>query len=263
MKVRLVLLLLIVFAAGVVFGIWLNWKHQIGGRQIVFQLQNYNSANLEVVDGDSVSLETPAGNSTGLQMGFVGGLSPCSTWKDGATCIIGKNPANRPYFFTCSGSGYSCSDPALQQSSTTPIGFSDTVKMDIFGDQFAPQQKKQPPPVTTDHAAASSVIAIPACNTSVTPNITEVLDRNNNPLNPIPATSNESVFWTSSVPFSIDTSKFPSNFCTNGNPSGSNLIEAECDIAQYKGSITLTYTVQSQTSPNACPALTTAQLKVN
>jgi hypothetical protein len=262
---KTILLLIFVFIAGVFFGIWLNWKHKTGPRQIVYQVQDYQRANVEVFPGDTISLVNPGGESTGLQMNFVGDLTPCKGKQNhSATCVIDKGAAQGPYFFTCSGGGYSCPDPGMQQSPTGPLEdtYADAVETDLFGVQSAPQESQSKAPTATPQPAASAVTAVVACDT--TNNITEVLDLSGNPLNPIPATSGESVFWISTVPFSLDTSKFPANFCSNGNPSGTNLTQARCDIPQsYTGHVTLTYTVQSQTTPTACPALTTAQLKVN
>lgn len=261
---KTILLLLVAFVAGVFAGIWLDWKHKTGGREIVYQVQDYQRANVEVHPGDTIELvPPPGGNPSGLQMNFVGKLSPCVNQTNPAKCVIDQDAAQGPYFFTCSGGGYDCPDPGLQQSPTGPMeNYADVVKAD-FGVQSEPKEKKEKSPVTGVQPATTSVTAIVACDTTDTPNITELLDFNNKPFNPIPVSSLESVFWISTVPFTMDTSKFPAGFCTNGNPSGSNVTEARCDVKQNAGTETLTYTVQSQTTPTACPALTAAQLKVN
>ncbi|MGP8252062.1 MAG: hypothetical protein ACLQHF_08515 [Terracidiphilus sp.] len=260
MKTRLILLLLFVFIAGIFVGIWLNWRHKTGPRYIVYQVQNYPRANLQVFPGDKISLVKPDGNSGGLVMNFVG-YDPCADQAPSASCVIdtanGYAPPG-PYFFTCSGDGYSCPDPGVQQSPTVPLGntFAGAVETDLFGVQSTPPG---PPPVTGGHPATTSVTAYVSC--APRKNTTVLQDLNGNSLSTIPALQGETVYWISSKPFTLNTSSFPAGLCSNGDPGGSNLTEAQCDVAL--SSQTITYTVQAQTTPTACTALNTAQLKIN
>ena len=87
------MLLLCVFIVGVFFGIWMDWSaHNAGGRNLVFQVQDYPMANLLVRSGDWVTLvPPPGGNGEGLLMNFPGGpqYNPC---EGGASQSGGSKP---------------------------------------------------------------------------------------------------------------------------------------------------------------------------
>jgi hypothetical protein len=262
MKGRSILLLLVFFVAGVFIGIWLDWsgsRHVTGPREILYEVQNYPKANLEVHPGDKLTLVAPGGNSSGLQMNFIG-YSPCANGNNQSTCLIDPAANAGPYFFTCSSTpigGYSCPDPGIQQSPTVPepsgITFGDAVKTD-FSHLLSPAQAPAPSsPQRTiakgSHPATSAVTAYVSCQN----NTTVLQDLNGNSMSSITASKGQSIFWISSRDFTLDTSKFPAGMCANGNPPGTSVEEAQCDLG-LGDQQNVPYTVTAQTTP-ACSAL--------
>ncbi|MGO8756987.1 MAG: hypothetical protein ACLQG3_02570 [Terracidiphilus sp.] len=262
MKARSILLLLLfAFVAGVFSGIWMDWsvwKNKVGVQDIRYLVQNYASANLQVHAGDSITLLGPdGGNKAGLQMNFVG-YSPCVDQTPSGTCTIAADSTPGPYFFTCSsssGDGYSCPDPAIQQSPTGPIwkfSFARAVETDfahLVGGQHPSKENPEPAKTNSGPPAASAITAYVSCQGGNT----VLQDLNGNSETTITASTGQSVFWISSKPFSLTTSGFPAGLCSNGNPGGSNLQEAKCAVAL--GGQNLQYGVQAQTTPTSCTAL--------
>lgn len=259
MKSRSVVpLLLVVFIAGVFVGIWLDWsawKHKVATRDLVFEVQDYPMANLQVRGGDTIHLvPPPGGNAAGLTMNFTG-YSPCNGGALSANpCVVDGAASAGPYFFTCSSNaGYTCPDPGVQQSPTVPIAdlsYLRFVRTDF--DHFVgikadltPAPAPAPPPPGTQ-PAANALTAYVSCPSSGGPTLLQ--DPNGNTLTTITASKGKSVFWISAKGFSMDTSKFPANFCSNGNPAGGSTQEAQCVVNQSDGSAP--YTVQAQ----ACSA---------
>jgi hypothetical protein len=262
MRGRSILLLLVFFVAGVFVGIWLYWsgsRHITGPREISYQVQNYPKANLAVYPGDKLTLVAPDGNSSGLQMNFVG-YSPCKNGNNQSTCEVAQDANPGPYFFTCSSTplgGYSCPDPGIQQSPTIPVNptitYGGAVKV-AFTSLFAPAPATPtaPPPRTVEkgsHPATSAVTAYVSCQN----NTTVLQDLNGNSMTNITASKGQTIFWISSRDFVIDASKFPAGMCTNGVPPASGLEEAQCDVG-LSGLENVPYTVTAQTTP-ACSAL--------
>lgn len=259
---KTLLLLLFVFVAGVFVGIWLDWSASpAGGRNFVYQVQNYPSANLLVYGGDTITLEPPAGgNGSGLAMSFIGGYSPCvSGGTDPSTCTIDPQASPGPYFFNCSSpNGYSCPDPGIQQSPSGPLNnlsYGRALKMDfahLLGVGHPSQANPAPATTNAGHpassAASNSVMAYVSCVNGTT----ALNDPNGNPLTTISASSGDTVYWISPKDFTLNTSSFPAGLCSNGNPGSASTQEAKCTIALTKQ--TISYGVQAQTTPT-CNAL--------
>ena len=260
------LLFLCVFIAGVFVGIWLDWsawKKFIGVQHIVFQVQDYPLANVMVHSGDQISLVPPAGgDGTGLQMSFVGGYIPCTNGVNSNPCVIDAAASIGPYLFTCSSpKGYSCPEPGIQQGGSGPIsnlGYGGFVARDfanLFGiaPNLAPPTEPGPPMMPGSHPAASSVTAYVSCKDGTT----VLNDPNGNPLPNINVRVNQTVYWISAKPFTLDTSKFAPNLCSNGNPGSGSTQQAQCDVAQKTPSPSPSFTVQAQTTPACSPFTTT------
>jgi hypothetical protein len=253
------MLLLCVFIVGVFFGIWMDWsawKHKVGQRDLVFEVQDYPMANLQVHAGDRITLvPPPGGNGNGLLMNFVG-YSPCTSGLTPTNpCIVDAEAAAGPYLFTCnSGAGYTCPDPGVQQQPTSPLedlSYPGFVKRDfthLLGMRRAAVPKPGPSKMAGAHPATSGVTAYVSCQNGTT----VLQDPNGNSLTTITASRNETVFWISARPFSLDMSSAPAGLCSNGNPGSGNTQQAQCDIA-LSGQ-TVQYKVQAQTTP-ACSAL--------
>jgi len=139
-------------------------------------------------------------------------------------------------------------------------GYVDALRLDLFGIASEPTQVKEGTPIKGAHPATNSVTAYVSCSTGTPPDVTVLQNLNGDSLSTITALKGETVYWISSRPFSMVTTNFPAGLCSNGNPSGSDLTEAQCDVALSGQSIT--YTVQAQTTPT-CNPLTPAQLKIN
>ena len=226
MKMTGFLLLLCAFVAGVFFGIWMDWsvaKSALSGaRDLRYDVQPYLQANLEVHPGDSISLRGPAGGKvSGLQMSFVANPNPCVN-QNTSPCVIDPKAPVTAHFFNCTGSsGYSCTDPAIQQSPTgggsgldgySSYSYAKAVKVDfanLMG--MAPSPGVEPPPgkPIVDVVATNLTKAILSCDTNGT---TVLLNDQGKPIpSPMTPASGQSVFWIGNGPFT---------FCSNGNPNG-------------------------------------------
>jgi hypothetical protein len=256
---KTLLLLLFVFVAGVFLGIWMDWSASpAGGRNFVYQVQNYPMANLLVYGGDTITLVPPAGgDGSGLAMSFVGGYNPCVPGGDPSTCTIDPQASAGPYLVNCSSpKGYSCPDPGIQQSPTgsfTNFSYGRAVETDfahLVGGQHSSQANPEPAKTNVGHPATNAVTAYVSCVNGTT----ALNDPNGNSLTTITASSGETVYWISPKDFTLNTSSFPAGLCSNGNPGSSSTTEAQCTIA-LPGQ-TIQYGVQAQTTPscNALPA---------
>jgi len=250
--------LLCVFVAGVFVGIWMDWsawKHKVGGHDLVYEVQDYPIANLQVHGGDTIRLvPPPGGNGAGLEMNFVG-YSPCTSGMTANPCVIEPGAELGPYFFTCSSNaGYSCQDPGVQQSGTGPVQsttYAAFVKRDfahLFGIRPASPPNPGPPKTSGSHPATNALTAYVSCQNGAT----VLQDPNGNPMTTISAPKGETVFWISPKPFSLDMSSAPAGLCSNGNPGGSNNYQSQCDVALSGQNVS--YKVQAQTT-SACSAL--------
>ncbi len=249
------LLLLFVFVAGVFVGIWMDWSASLaGGRDIVYQVQNYPMANLLVYGGDKITLVPPAGgDGSGLAMSFVGGYNPCLPGVNPATCTIDPEGTPGPYLFNCSSpKGYSCTDPGIQQSPTGPgpirnFSYGRAVENDfahLVGGQHSSGANPAPAQTNVGHPANNAVMAYVSCVNGTT----ALNDPSGSPLTTITASSGETVYWISPKPFTLSTSSFPAGLCSNGNPGNGSTTEAQCDIALSGQNIQ--YGVQAQTTPS-------------
>jgi hypothetical protein len=258
---KTLLLLLFVFVAGVFLGIWMDWSASpAGGRNFVYQVQNYPMANLLVYGGDKITLVPPAGgDGSGLAMSFVGGYNPCVPGGDPSTCTIDPQASAGPYLFNCSSpKGYSCPDPGIQQSPTGPgpvtnFSYGRAVEKDfahLVGGQHSSGANPAPAQPNVAHPATSAITAYVSCVNGTT----ALNDPNGNSLTTITASSGQTVYWISPKPFTLNTSSFPAGLCSNGNPGNGNTTEAQCTIALPGQSVQ--YGVQAQTTPscNALPA---------
>ena len=259
-------LVLSAFAVGVFFGIWVDWstwRHKVGTRNLIYQVQDYQMANLQVAVGDSIFLmPPPGGDDSSLLMNFVGGpkYNPCQGSgahpKGVNPCVITANAPAGPYFFTCSSNqGYSCPDPGIQQTPGGPLenlSYFEFVKTDftsLIGLQSSSVSRPELQKRGSTHPAASAVTAYVSCSDQ---NSTVLQDLNGNSLQTIMAAKGQSVFWISPVPFSLDTSNFPPGLCSPSNPGDGSTQEAQCDVAQSPN--TVQYKIQAQTTPT-CSAL--------
>jgi len=268
----IVLLLICVFVAGVFFGIWADWrvmKKRYSHQNLIYQVQNYPTANLAVYPGDKITLVPPHGGSgDDLQMNFVGYNNPCEDTNPLNPCVIKQTAGIGPYFFTCSSVkyGYTCPDPGIQQTPTIPFQFGilKTELIDIVslaGVNLAPPAPV-PAPVAGGHTPPASTAATAYVSCDPGTNKTVLRDLNNNPFpsDTITANKNQTVFWISSQPFTL--SSTTAGLCSNSDfpPSGSTQ-ETQCDV-NLSGQ-TVSYVVQAQITPTACAATTDAQLKIN
>ncbi|HEX3985273.1 MAG TPA: hypothetical protein VHX13_01590 [Acidobacteriaceae bacterium] len=234
---------------------WSAWRQKLTGRELVYEVQNYPMANLQVHSGDRIRLvPPPGGNAAGLAFNFVG-YSPCAAGTNAATCLIDPQADSGPYLFTCTSSqGYSCPEPGVQQSPTGPINRTSYAKFvvtdfdHLLGIHPSPVAEPAPPTAPGAHPATNAVTAYVSCQN----NATVLQDPNGKPLTTITAPKGDSVFWISAKTFSLDTSTFPAGLCSNGNPGSGETQQAQCDIAM--SGKTIPYKVQAQTTP-ACGAL--------
>jgi hypothetical protein len=249
MKMRfVVLLVLCVFIAGVLFGVWLDkkeWRSKTGAQDIKYQVQTYAHANLAVYPGDKITLVRPDGDGTGLKINFIG-YSPCVDQTPSDTCVItNTNPG--PYFFTCSsstGDKYSCPDPGIQHSPTGPL---------------ENQSEKRGAAVV---AADSAVNAYVSCQQDPTTKkyMTVMQDLNGNAETTITAKQGQSVFWISSRQFTLDTHNFPAGLCSPNSPGSGPITEARCDVNMSGQNAQ--FVVQAE--PGTCgPSATPTYLKTN
>ena len=259
MKASILVSLVCVFIAGVIFGIWLDWrapKH----REFTYQLQEWPAANLEVHELDTVRLVGADWTMDGLKMNF-GGLSPCINQQPSNPCVIKPKVMNGPYPFGCDsgGNGKACSDPGIQPRSNPPLqatAFFKTLAQDlgIAGAQNAPAETGEPgsaqSPPPTPPPPPDPVMAYVGCLDGKT----ELHDQKLEPLTSFTAQVNQTVFWISPS-FALNTSNFPSGLCTGTNPGGNNLQGSAKCIVQMGGQQNLAYTATALTTPN-CSATT-------
>lgn len=250
MKRRSILLLVLCgFLAGVFLGIWLEWsawKKTAGVREIAYELENYQMANLRVHAGDTIYLVAPkGGNATGIKMNFVGNV-PCVDQNTPNKCVISDKVPTGAYFFNCdSDNGYTCPDPGIQPSSTYPLDYTFLGAVEIAfhlaGVQSAPDEEREPVQTKPAHALNGTVTAILSCDKN---NNTALNYRNGQSANPMSASLGESVFWLSPPKFTL--SGLPAGLCSNGNPTGGDGgSPAECDLdPNYQGSKTVNYQAQ-------------------
>jgi hypothetical protein len=261
MRRSVFLLVLFVFIVGIFVGIWidwLTWRNRVAGRDIVYQMQDYQMANLLVQSGDKITLvPPPGGNDAGLGMKFIGGpqYNPCEggTPQGVNPCVIRKGAPEGPYFYTCaSGAGYACPDPGVQQSPTGPVedlsypGFVKTDFNHLLGMQHSATVKPQATAGTAPHPSTNAVPAYVSCSGE---NQTLLQDPSGKDLTTINASNGQTVFWISSLPFTLDMSSAPAGLCSNGIPGGGSTQRAECDVAM--SGQTVQYKVQAQ----SCNAL--------
>jgi hypothetical protein len=267
MKSRSTWLLVVgVFVVGDLFGIWMDWStwsHHLTGRDIVFEVQDYQMANLQVGSGDHIWLKPPDGvTGSDLKVKWVGS-NPCAGGGNPTDCIIdswNKAPAG-PYFFSCDSAKYSCPEPGIQQKSTGPIenlGYGLFLKWDflhLFGIRRPSLEEQQGPPTSGTHPATGSKTAIVSCSRDT--KTTVLQDPNGDDETTINASigQSESVFWLDPQGFTLDPTNFPAGFCKNGNPGSGSTTAAQCDVS---AAANFSYSVQAQT-PAGCKA-TTANL---
>ena len=258
------LLVLCVFLAGVFFGIWMEWsvsKKTAGVREIAFELENYQMANLRVHAGDTIYLVAPkGGNATGIKMDFVGNI-PCEDQNTPNKCVISAKAPTGAYFFNCnSKNGYACPDPGIQPSPTYPLDYSflgavETAFAHLVGVQSTtPREEGGPVQAKPAHVANSTVTAILSCDKNTN---TALNFRNGQSANPMTVSLGESVFWISPPKFTL--SGLPAGLCSPPTPTGGDgQNPAECNLdPNYKGSKTVNYQVQQ----DQCGA-TAAQLQI-
>jgi len=264
MKGSLILLLLFVFIAGVFFGIWMTWrawKETADVQHIVYQVQDFQEANVVVNSGDTISLEAPpGGNGADLLLDFHG-YSPCKIKKASNPCEIDSAALPASYFFTCTGGGYSCSDPGIQQSPTNgPLegltygGAVTKAFASLAGMRPSTEEKSKPASGKVNRASAVPIAAVVLCD-DTNNNVTKLQDRNGDSLQTIAPKQGQSVFWISNQSFTLNTSSFPAQFCSNGNPNGTitpqngQQAQAECDVNMSGQTLKYTVMGQSCTAP--------------
>lgn len=251
MKFGTVVLIICVFAAGVFFGIWLDWRHQ----RISFAVQDYDEASLVVRSGETISLVAPGspkhGHGSAEQpplMKFIG-YSPCTETMPSSTCTIAPvaQAPNGPYYFICDGGqGYTCNDPGIQQSTTGPgQGFGDDVAQ-LFG--LRHEEKQAAPPVKGAGTATIPLRAYVSCPGSGQP--TALQDPNGNSAAVMNATVGQDIYWIS--PRSFTLSGLTSTLCTQDPaPNGGGPSSALCTVKA--GATNTKYTVTA-TGCSALPA---------
>lgn len=249
------LLLLCVFVAGVFVGIWLDWlahKH----RNLTYVVESYPQANLQIFPGDQITLADGTEHGIDWRMRFVGNV-PCKGGNNVNPCVLKSTLGQGSYFFNCfpnPGVGNGCPDPGIQPSPTTPLDFGAWLAND-FG--FVSAQKtpvEAGNPGQGGSAASSSVTAVVSCDESTKQ--MAVQDRvTGHDLTSITASQGETVYWTSSDPFTLATTSYPDKFCSGGDPGVKNQINTSCTVAGSSGQ-TMKYTLQAG-SCNQLPATVT------
>ena len=213
------LLLLCALIAGVFLGIQIE-RSMHKNRDFTYVVTNYREANLRVSAGDRISIVDNTGNPKGnLVMDFMGN-SACENNRNNVNSCVLKNPLGTgSYYFTCqtSPNGPDLCDPGIQQQPTTsaeghkPIAIPDT---------------------------GALIRAIVYCNGTTT-----ALQ----PLNgadPSKLSTNDTLVWTSSDPFTLSTSM--ANFCTaNPNAGAPGVVEDACTASGNSKQMNYTLTAQS------------------
>jgi plastocyanin len=250
----------------VFFGIWMDWsvakKHHF-----VYQVNDFQTANLVVKPGDTISLVPQKGSiGSTVQMQFNPPPGPCTSASPSNNCIIASDALPGSYFFTC-GEDFSCPDPGIQQSPTGGgnVYFLRTVRVDfvhllhLFGRSPTPPEKANSGNeiVSRASAAAPAPLAQVACPDGKT---TIMQNRNGDNMTNFQASVGQEIFWISNETFSISSSS-PANFCSNGNgnpdgtftPQNGNSAQQEC-VVNANGP-TLTYKVQGESNGVLCSVI--------
>lgn len=252
------------FIVGILAGIWLDMsvsQQRIADRHLVFEVQPYQMANLQVHPGDTLSLAIPRGGTGSAAINWIGN-NPCVNGGSGASCTIGSTVATGPYFFNCASQNYSCPEPGVQQGPAPPglkTSYGEMVVKDfahlfgISGHHYA--HPPQPPTPTTGGPgpADNSITAIASC----TGGVAKLQDPNGNDLTLITAPVGETVYWIDPNRFSVNLSSAPAGLCAGVNPGTGIVTDAKCPIALAKQDVH--YTITPVGSP-ACSPLA-AELK--
>lgn len=250
---RVFLLLLCVFVAGVFVGIWLDWSAPKPGRSITYVVEPNQQANLKVFAGDQIQLADGTGKQTDWMVSFLGD-SPCVGATNPATpvslCKIAPNlDARSSYAFACtSGNESGCPDPGIQPSSTTPINFGYWTQVGLA----LHLTNVQLPPVVTGGPRVEKAVATSTsptyqawvyCNPQT--KLMSVLDTNGDPVTDIAVSNGQTVNWGGTYPFTLAATNYHDGFCSGGKPDVTNQRYAQCVVNQSKQM--MKYTVQSQT----------------
>jgi len=255
---RIFLLLLCVFVAGVFVGIWLDVsapKH----RNITYVVAPSQQANLQVYEGDQIQLADGTGKGKNWLVSFLGD-SPCQGAPNPATpvstCVIGANPGALPYAFACiSGNESGCPDPGIQPSPTGPIQdihFWRTVARDFHAGG------EQQPPIPAGESEQLKAPSTPAlgsfqawvyCNPQSKK--MSVLNPSGGPVTDIPVVNGQTVNWSGHYPFTLTATTYPDGFCSGGKPDVTNSGNAQCVVTESNHNVKMQYSVQSQ----SCSAL--------
>ena len=256
-RVSVWIIVLCGFIVGIFVGIHMDWSaHKRLGRNLVFEVQDYQMANLQVYPGDKLSLALPSGRRGSAAMSWTGN-NPCVDKGNGSRCTIApyKSAPTGAYFFKCNSSEYSCPDPGVQQSPTgpfVPTTYGAYVKRDfahLFGIHDHHEHQPEPPPTTGEPVPANtSIPAIASCSNGKT----VLQDPNGNNLTTINASVGQTVYWIDPNGLSLDFSGAPAGLCQGGNPGSGVTQQAKCTITQTVAS--LPYKVTAQSTP-ACVAL--------
>lgn len=267
MKARSILPLLIaVFVAGVLFGIWMDWsawKNKLRTQSIKYELEPYQTANLLVHPGDRISLVKPDGTGTGLAMNFLGYI-PCTPGTANTdTCLIDKNSKPGAYRFLCSSTppGYSCPDPGVQQGPTLPMdyGYGEFVATDfvhLFGASDSHEEKKEGANPIGGKDAPDPIHAWVSCDTAKNLTVLQYFN-NGKPANAISGSVDQTVYWASNQPFTLAVSGYPAGFCSEGDPGVSGQTTTQCTLKESGKSVTYAVTASS------CGILNGATLSAN
>lgn len=227
-------MLLCVFVAGVLVGIWVQ-RSRPQPRIITYKVEPNQQANLMVSKGDRIQLADGTGKGRNWMVSFLGD-SPCV----GATipaspvtsCEIGPNPGSTPYAFACTdGNDSGCPDPGIQPSPSTPL--------DLQGSQ-------ETQGTTTDSTYQAYVYCDPNAK-----KIT-VFGPGGKPVTDIPATSGLTVNWTGHNPFTLKTTQDPGSFCSK-NPDVTKQIYAQCSVIATQPNTQYKYTLQTDVCQDPTP----------
>lgn len=245
------------FIVGIFVGIHMDWSaHKHVGRNLVFEVQDYQMANLRVYPGDKLSLALPNGRRGSAGMSWTGN-NPCLDKGNGPSCTIApyKSAPSGSYFFSCNSSEYSCPDPGVQQSPTTPLrptSYGAYVERDfahLLGIHRHHEPQPEPPPPSGEPIINdTSIPAIASCSNGKT----VLQDPNGRDLTSITASVGQTVFWINPNGLSLDFSGAPAGLCQGGNPGSGVTEQAKCTLAQTVTN--LPYKITAQATP-ACTAL--------
>jgi hypothetical protein len=246
------------FIVGIFAGIWLDssaWKEKIADRNLVFEVQDYQMANLQVHPGDTISLAIPKGGNGGAAINWIGN-DPCVNGGTGSSCTIGSTAPTGPYFFNCASQNYSCPEPGVQQGPAPPglrTSYGEMVVKDfayLFGISGHHHPHAPQPPSAAPGAgpANNSITAIASCVGGVP----RLQDPNGGDRTLITAPVGQTVYWIDPNGFSLNLSSAPAGLCAGGNPGTGNATTAKCTIAPPAGP-DVHYTITPQGSPACSP----------